>query len=47
VSEQDVMGDAIERLEWAERDEEPNPVKSFRQFTRRTALTGSAAGLAA
>jgi simple sugar transport system substrate-binding protein len=47
VSEQDVMGDAIERLEWSERDEEPSPVKSFRQFTRRTALTGSAAGLAA
>jgi simple sugar transport system substrate-binding protein len=47
VSEQDVMGDAIERLEWAERGEEPSPGRSFRQFTRRTALTGSAAGLAA
>jgi simple sugar transport system substrate-binding protein len=47
VSDQDVMGDAIERLEWAERDEEPTPGKSWRQFTRRTALTGSAAGLAA
>ena len=47
MSEHDVMGDAIERLEWAERVEEPSPGKSWRQFTRRTALTGSAAGLAA
>jgi len=48
VSDQDdVMGDAIERLEWTERDEEATPGKSWRQFTRRTALTGSAAGLAA
>ena len=47
MSEQDVMGGAIERLEWAERDEEPSPGKRWRQFTRRTALTGSAAGLAA
>ena len=47
MSEQDVMGGAIERLEWAERDEEPSPGKRFRQFTRRTALTGSAAGFAA
>jgi simple sugar transport system substrate-binding protein len=47
VSEQDVMGDAIERLEWAERDEEPSPQKRWHQVTRRTALTGGAAGLAA
>jgi simple sugar transport system substrate-binding protein len=47
VSEQDVMGDAIERLEWSERGVEPSPEKRWRQFTRRTALTGSAAGLAA
>jgi simple sugar transport system substrate-binding protein len=47
VSEQDVMGDAIERLEWAERDEEPSPQKSWHQVTRRAALTGGAAGLAA
>ena len=47
MSEQDLMGDAIERLEWSERDQEPSPQKRLRQFTRRTALTGSAAGLAA
>jgi simple sugar transport system substrate-binding protein len=47
VSEQDEMGDAIERLEWAERDEEPSPQKRWHQVTRRTALTGGAAGLAA
>jgi simple sugar transport system substrate-binding protein len=47
VSDQDVMGDAIERLEWAERDEEPSPAKRWHQVTRRTALTGGAAGLAA
>jgi simple sugar transport system substrate-binding protein len=47
VSEQDVMGDAIERLEWAERDEEPSPQKRWHQVTRRTALSGGAAGLAA
>jgi simple sugar transport system substrate-binding protein len=47
VSEQDVMGDAIERLEWAEQDEEPSPQKRWHQVTRRAALTGGAAGLAA
>jgi simple sugar transport system substrate-binding protein len=47
VSEQDVMGDAIERLEWTERDEEPSPPKRWHQVTRRAALTGGAAGLAA
>jgi simple sugar transport system substrate-binding protein len=47
VSEQDVMGDAIERLEWAERDQEPSAQKRWHQVTRRTALTGGAAGLAA
>jgi simple sugar transport system substrate-binding protein len=44
---EDVMGDAVERLEWDERKEEDNPVKRWRQLTRRTALTGGAAGLAA
>ena len=43
----DLMGDAIERLEWDERREEETPHKRWRQFTRRTALTGGAAGLAA
>jgi simple sugar transport system substrate-binding protein len=47
MSESDLMGDAVERLEWDERKEEENPVKRWRQLTRRTALTGGAAGIAA
>ena len=43
----DLMGDALERLEWDERKEEETSYKRWRQFTRRTALTGGAAGLAA
>jgi simple sugar transport system substrate-binding protein len=43
----DVIGDALERLEWADSKKEPTPEKRFREFTRRTALTGTAAGLAA
>ncbi len=43
----DLMGDAIERLEWDERKEEKTPLKNWRQLTRRTALTGGAAGIAA
>jgi simple sugar transport system substrate-binding protein len=46
VSEE-FFGDAIERLEWDERKEEDSPAKRMRQFTRRTALTGGAAGVAA
>src|ERR1700751_5325000 len=41
------MGDAVERLEWDERKEEETPKKNWRQLTRRTALTGAAAGIAA
>jgi simple sugar transport system substrate-binding protein len=41
------MGDTVERLEWDERKEEETPSKSWRQLTRRTALTGVAAGIAA
>jgi simple sugar transport system substrate-binding protein len=41
------MGDAVERLEWDERKEEDTPPKRWRQLTRRTALTGAAAGIAA
>jgi simple sugar transport system substrate-binding protein len=47
VSPDDLMGDAVERLEWDERKEEETPYKRWRQFTRRTALTGGAAGIAA
>jgi simple sugar transport system substrate-binding protein len=41
------VGDAIERLEWDERKQEDTPSKNWRQLTRRTALTGAAAGIAA
>ena len=47
MSAEDLMGDAVERLEWDERKEEETPHKRWRQFTRRTALTGGAAGIAA
>jgi simple sugar transport system substrate-binding protein len=47
MSADDVMGDAVERLEWDERKDEDTPAKRMRQLTRRTALTGGAAGLAA
>jgi simple sugar transport system substrate-binding protein len=43
---QDILGDAIERLEWDERKVE-TPVKKWHQVTRRTALSGGAAGIAA
>ncbi len=47
MSQDDILGDAIERLEWGERKEEDTPSKNWRQLTRRTALTGAAAGIAA
>jgi simple sugar transport system substrate-binding protein len=47
MSQEDVVHDAVERLEWDERKEENTPMKRMRQFTRRTALTGGAAGVAA
>src|SRR5579859_7638155 len=47
TSDPDITYDAIERLEWAERKQEDTPLKRFRQFSRRTALTGSAAAIAA
>src|SRR3981081_4681696 len=47
MSEQDLIGDAVERLEWDERSVEETPYKRWRQLTRRTALTGGAAGVAA
>ncbi len=45
--EEDVVHDALERLEWDERKAEDTPFKKMRQITRRTALTGSAAGIGA
>ncbi len=49
MADDDVIHDAIERLEWDEARENPDPTphQRFRAFTRRTALTGGAAGLAA
>jgi simple sugar transport system substrate-binding protein len=46
-SPEDVMGDAVERLEFDERAEDDTPGKKVRQVTRRVALTGGAAGVAA
>ena len=47
MSQDDILGDVIERLEWDERTAEETPAKKWRQLTRRTALTGAAAGIAA
>jgi simple sugar transport system substrate-binding protein len=47
MADPDSVFDAVERLEWDERKEDDNPVKKWRQVTRRTALTGGAAGMAA
>ncbi len=46
-SHEDLTGDVVERLEWDERKEEDTPLKRAKQITRRTALTGGAAGIAA
>ncbi len=47
MSETDNLHDAVERLDWDERKEDDSPYKRWRQFTRRSALTGGAAGIAA
>jgi simple sugar transport system substrate-binding protein len=47
MSDNDAGHEVIERLEWSERKEEPTPESRFRAFSRRTALTGTAAGVAA
>ncbi len=48
MSDHDPVHEAIERLEWAEdKQGEKTPELSWRQFTRRAALTGGAAGMAA
>ena len=44
--ESDFAHEAIERLEWADSKEEETPESRMRAVTRRTALTGGAAGLA-
>ena len=40
MADEDLVYDAVERLEWDERKEDDGPHKRRRQFTRRTALTG-------
>jgi simple sugar transport system substrate-binding protein len=47
MADADIVHDAVERLEWDERKEDESPYKRWRQLTRRTALTGGAAGIAA
>jgi simple sugar transport system substrate-binding protein len=47
MSEHDILGDAVERLEWDERKVQETPAKKWHQVTRRAALTGGAAGIAA
>ena len=47
MSPEDLLGDSVERLEFGERREPDSPAKRMRQITRRTALTGGAAGVAA
>ena len=47
MSDHDVVNEAVERLEWMERAQDPTPASRLRGLTRRTALSGGAAGLAA
>ena len=47
MADEDIIHDAVERLEWDERKQEETPYKRLRQLTRRTALTGGAAAIAA
>lgn len=47
MADEDIIHDAVERLEWDERKEDETPFKRLRQITRRTALSGGAAGIAA
>jgi simple sugar transport system substrate-binding protein len=46
MSDLDPVHDAVERLEWMDAKEDPTPQSRLRGITRRTALTGGAAGLA-
>jgi simple sugar transport system substrate-binding protein len=47
MSDTDIVHDAVERMEFDERKVDDSPYKRMRQLTRRTALTGGAAGIAA
>jgi simple sugar transport system substrate-binding protein len=44
--ESDFVNEALERLEWADSKQEKTPQTRARAVTRRTALTGGAAGIA-
>jgi simple sugar transport system substrate-binding protein len=46
MSKEDPIYEALERLEWDERKDD-SPKTKLRQFTRRSALTGGVAGVAA
>ncbi len=47
MSDLDPVHEAVERLEWAEGKQEETPAIKLRALTRRTALTGGAAGIVA
>ena len=47
MPDEDLIHEAVERLEWDERKDDETPHKRLSQVTRRTALTGGAAGIAA
>jgi simple sugar transport system substrate-binding protein len=47
MSHLDPVHEAIERLEWQDSKQEETPPARWRALTRRTALTGGAAGIAA
>jgi simple sugar transport system substrate-binding protein len=47
MSDQDHVDEVVERLEWVEGPQDPTPNKRWLDATRRTALAGGAAGIAA
>jgi simple sugar transport system substrate-binding protein len=47
VSELDPVHEAVERLEWSDGKDEETPASRLRALTRRSALTGGAAGIVA
>jgi simple sugar transport system substrate-binding protein len=47
MAKEDIVHDAVERLEFDERKQDDTPKLRLRQISRRAALTGGAAGIAA
>src|SRR3954454_19488810 len=47
MSDEDHVEDVLERLEWVDGRSEGGPPKRWLEMTRRTALSGGAAGIAA